>query len=97
MARELAVKTRNAIKRRVPGAEVQIKNVLVNGRKLGCNGFIRNPANGKTAYLDTDVLDIGGKRYLYRSVENMEDYRGGINQWAKTFEEFIDSACRLIA
>lgn len=85
----LATKLKNAIKRETPEANIEfvLHNINVNGRKLGCSGFIVNKDNGKMMYVNTDTPQWLG--YLYRSVKSTSDYVGGLNRWAKTEAELV--------
>lgn len=40
--------------------EFDLKNVNLNGRKLGCTGYIANPENGRSVYVDTKDVCGGG-------------------------------------
>lgn len=98
MARELAVKTKNAIKRSIPDAIFSVKNVRVNGRKLGCNGFVTNPSTGKTVFIETDVIPLNNSCYYYRDAPVAGVHRDhGANIWCKTFDEFTTGICKAIA
>ena len=99
MARELMTKTRNSIKKTLPGIVDNLKNINVNGRKMGCCGYVSNPKNGKTIYLCTDVLSAPYGSYYYRTAPEMNAPTSlhGNNCWAKTFESFIEKICKEIA
>lgn len=64
--------------------EFHLRNISVNGVKHGCSGFIVNPTNGKTVYVNTEGTDyepLGGK-VVFREARNLKDYSGGRNRWA---------------
>jgi predicted transcriptional regulator len=70
----LANKLKNEILKLCPqGIEFHLKNIVINGRKVGCSGFIA-AANGKVVYINTE-----GKLNLYREAKNIKDYVGGYN------------------
>ena len=63
----LATKLKNAINRAAPAdwnyaLEYKLKNIVVNGNKFGCSGFIRNPKNDAIVYVSTEE-----HHYLVRS------------------------------
>lgn len=68
--------------------EVSLKNILVNGQKRGCSGFVRNTSNGSVAYLNTEksCFEPLAKKNMYRLAANTSDYssnglRNGFNRW----------------
>lgn len=83
----LATKLKNAIKREMPETNIEfvLHNINVNGRKLGCSGFVVNKDNGMVMYVNTEKV-LG---YLYRRAKSMSDYVGGINRFANTEAELV--------
>lgn len=83
----LATKLKNAIKREMPEANIEfvLHNINVNGRKLGCSGFVVNKDNGMVMYVNTEKV-LG---HLYRRAKSTSDYVGGMNRWASTEEELV--------
>ncbi len=79
----LATRLKNAIKREMPEANIEfvLHNINVNGRKLGCSGFVVNKDNGMVMYVTTETTRL---RYLYRRAKSTSDYVGGINRFANT-------------
>lgn len=68
------------------GYEVEIQNIKINGAYRGCSGFIRNPTNGVTVYINTEKSCYAplNKMNLVRFAKDMKDY-GGVhsrNEWA---------------
>ena len=49
----LATKLRNMVKK-TGIYEVELHNVSINGRRIGCSGFITNTASGKIVYVSTE-------------------------------------------
>lgn len=98
MARELSTKVRNAIRRQVPSAEPHLRNVVVNGSRRGCTGYVVDPATGNAVWLDTDVVPLGRDRYVYRSAPGVgaPASQHGTNKWAASFDEFIAGICDLL-
>ena len=84
----LATKLKNAIKREMPESNVEfvLHNINVNGRKLGCSGFVVNKDNGMVMYVSTETTMFG---YMYRRAKSTSDFVGGYNRWASTEEELV--------
>lgn len=84
----LATKLKNAVKIEMPETNVEfvLHNINVNGRKLGCSGFIANKDNGMVMYVSTETTLFG---YMYRRAKSTSDYVGGYNRWASTEAELI--------
>lgn len=85
----LATKLKNAIKREMPETNVEfvLHNINVNGRKLGCSGFVVNKDNGMVMYVNIDTPKRLG--YLYRRAKSTSDYVGGYNRFANTEAELV--------
>ncbi len=83
----LKTKLKNLImsKTKLP-LEFSLNNNNVNGKKVGCSGFIRNPENNLIVYVDTEHSVYGplSNKFMYRYAENFNDYTGSINQWANS-------------
>ena len=80
----LARKLQNQVSRICPDFEFKLKNIIVNGQKRGCSGFIRNPKNGLIFYVDTETVSYGGffqDKILLRYASSMSNYCGERNQW----------------
>ena len=92
----LSTKLRNLINQNCQGDrfEYHLKNISLNGHKLGCSGFIVNPANGSTVYVATDTGVVKG--FMYRFAKNIKDYRGGVNRWAYTLEDYVNDIINLL-
>lgn len=92
----LALKLKNQIQAINAKLTVQLKNVSINGVKMGCSGFVTDPATGKTVYLNTDHNHhTSYDRAYYRVAKNTRDYRGGINHFSG-YDELAQSAVSLI-
>lgn len=85
----LATKLKNAIKRETPEANIEfvLHNINVNGKKLGCSGFVVNKDNGKVMYVTTDTPKW--LCYMYRRAKSTSDYIGGFNRYASTEAELV--------
>ena len=83
----LSVKVKNALKRANEkygyDLDFKLRNIVINGNKRGCNGFIVNQDNGSCVYVDTEIsccAPIFG-RFMYRYADDCKDYRGYQNHW----------------
>ena len=65
---------------------VSLKNIIINGDKRGCSGFIS--IGEKIVYVNTEKC--GSLGYMYRTAKHLKDYTGGVNQWAKNLESLVD-------
>lgn len=97
----LAVKTKNAIKRSAEAAGVEvdfsIKNIVVNGYKRGCSGFVVNPENNSIVYLNTEESCASFlPPFLYRYADHLKDYTGYHNRYAKSLDEYADAIVKLL-
>lgn len=64
---------------------VQLRNIVVNGEKRGCSGFITFGDN--TVYVNTERC--GSLGYMYRTAKHMKDYTGGVNRWARNIDTLV--------
>jgi len=71
--------------------EVQLKNIIINGDKRGCSGFILY--NNNIVYINTETLS---GELLYRTAKHNKDYVGGINQYVKTIEALVLNVSKLL-
>lgn len=81
----LAVKMKNALKKANEkygyDLEFNIKNIIINGAKRGCSGFVTNKENGSYVYLNTERTCCGELGIMYRYADNDKDYKGYTNRW----------------
>lgn len=76
----LMTKLKNQLKAIDPNLEFHLKNVSVNGMKMGCSGFVVDPKSNKIVYIDTDHNHgMNMDNALYRTAEHLKDYTGGRN------------------
>ena len=94
----LSTKLKNAINKYAEGMDLQftLKNIVINGSKRGCSGFIRNKANNSVIYVNTEEPCLSNLHYMYRYADNERDFRGYHNRWANTVEELASSICRCL-
>lgn len=74
----LSLKLKNSIKKlsgNSDNLEFALKNIIVNGEKRGCSGFIKNKNNNVIIYVNTEK-SIYLKTLLWRYALDMKDYRG---------------------
>lgn len=73
----LATKLKNRVLKEGNYA-VELKNIDINGRKVGCSGFISNPKNDTVVYINTEkpVYQPLAYRNLIRYAVNNKDYKG---------------------
>lgn len=83
----LAVKLKNALKKANEkyGYDLQydIKNIVINGWKRGCSGFVTNKKNGSCVYVftNTEKTSYANLGVMYRYADNNKDYVGYYNRW----------------
>lgn len=93
----LMIKVKNAIKKKF-GSEVEFKlhNIDINGCKRECSGFIRNPENNVTVYINTEknCLPLG---YLVRYAKDFNDYSGCRNRMQNhSLEMLTNEVCAML-
>lgn len=95
----LATKLRNAFKKANKkynyDLQLDIKNIIINGKKHGCSGFVTNKENGSCVYVNTEkpyCLNLG---VMYRYADNNKDFTGYSNRWTgKNYD--VDSLADVI-
>lgn len=96
----LAVKLKNAIRAASPETagtlEFKLRNIVINGSKRGCSGFVRNPANNAVVYVITEEPVYSTLHYMYRYADDMSDYKGYMNRWADTLDELAKNIAELL-
>lgn len=88
----LSQELKNAIVRNCGGMSLtfSLRNILINGAKRGCSGFIRITENGSVVYVNTERCAYGGvKNYMFRYADSERDFTGYRNRWADTLEELV--------
>jgi len=94
----MMTKVKNAIKKNLGnGIVFKLHNVSINGEKRGCSGFVTNPANGVTVYLDTEPSCYAETIY-YRFAKDDKDFSGCRNRHTNknNFEGFIGGICECL-
>lgn len=93
----LAVKLKNAIKKEAECCELDLdfslKNIIINGEKQGCSGFVRNIRNNSVVYVNTGKPPVSSNlHYMYRCAGD-ERYH---NRWADTLDELVKGVCKCL-
>lgn len=79
----LTTKLKNQLLALNPLLTVQLKNVSVNGTKMGCTGFVTDPDTSRIVYICTDNNHNPAQTTgYYRVARSTKDYTGGRNQFA---------------
>ena len=88
----LATKLRNMIQKK-GDYKVELHNVSINGRRIGCSGFITNTTSGKIVYVSTEKPAFAAldDYSLIRYAKSTSDYVGDINHFVQD-----DSLCSKI-
>lgn len=68
--------------------EYEVKNTVINRRKIGCTGFITNKDNGTIVYVSTENPNICNLGYMYRFADSSADFKGRINHFCKDEETY---------
>lgn len=71
--------------------DIQLKNIIINGDKRGCSGFISY--NNNIVYINTETLSCG---LLYRTAKHNKDYTGGVNHYAKNIDDLVINVTKLL-
>ena len=81
----LAIKLKNALKKANEkygyGLKFDIKNIVIDGAKRGCSGFVTNTQNGSCVYTNTEKTCISHLGVMYRYANDNKDYHGYRNHW----------------
>jgi len=85
----LSTKLKNRLDNRYT---VALKNIIINGNKRGCSGFVA--LEGNHVYVNTENTFHSG--YLYRTAEHGKDYTGGVNCYACTLEQLVNGINKLL-
>lgn len=79
----LAVKFRNRIHAIDPNLDVHVSNVIINGVKRGCWGYVTDPSTGRRVEINTDVLTFIGERDHSAYAREIRDGKTGRNNWCE--------------
>ena len=92
----LMTKLKNGLKKKGDYG-FKLSNTNINGRKVGCSGFVINPNNGVVVYVDTEKSCYAplSDKNLVRYANSDHDYKGCINEWA-TDEEVVNKIISML-
>ena len=98
----LAVKTKNMFERvnnmrQHLNLSYHLKNIVINGVKQGCSGFIRNEDTGVCVYITTEQSCMPQHGFMYRYADNIKDSTGYHNRWTRSFDDLIYFSLMLLA
>jgi hypothetical protein len=88
-----SVKIRNVFKDKP--FSVDLKNIVINGQRRGCSGFITNNETNKCCYITTEPfwteIEFPGfcGNIMMRAASSTKDYCGGINHWIPATREAV--------
>lgn len=95
----LSRKLQNAIKKVNPNGDYEffLKNIIINGSKRGCSGFVRSVSNNSVVYVDTELTTLILEHpFMYRYADNVKDYTGYHNRWADSLEDLSRNVVALL-
>ena len=97
MPRLLTRAVKNRMLKVDPNLEFDIHQVNVNGRKMGCSGYVTDPETGNVIYLSTDFIEVIGQHMdvMFRTVRDKNDTHGLTNHWASD-DTFAAEAVHLL-
>ena len=97
MPRLLTRAVKNRMLKVDPNLEFDIHQVNVNGRKMGCSGYVTDPETGNVIYLSTDFIEVIGQHMdvMFRTVKDKNDTHGLTNHWASD-DTFAAEAVHLL-
>lgn len=75
------------------GESFHLRNIIINGDKRGCSGFVTLGNN--VVYVNTEHCGTLG--YMYRVAKHTKDYSGGVNQWARDLDSLVAGVNRLLS
>ena len=93
----LARKLKNRIRAKCSATDLrfELKNIIINGSKRGCSGFISNETSDITVYVNTEPSVYLGE-IMWRYARDNQDYRGGINQWAISGDDLVEQVSQAL-
>lgn len=91
MSNMLMTKLKNKLKG-VGNYETKLSNININGRKVGCSGFVLNPENGVIVYVNTEGISWIGEKHknLVRFARDMKDWGGAHSRNEYATDEEIE-------
>ncbi len=93
----LATRFKNAILKEtgLDDFEFRLKNILVNGQRRGCSGFIYNRSLDIYVYVNTET-SVYDKMTICRYAKDFKDYSGDVNHNCYSEEQLIKETAKLL-
>ena len=77
--------------------EYHLKNIVVNGLKRGCSGFVVNKNNNKVVYITTESTCASWlPPIMYREAKSIKDYKGGTNNFT-TKDKLVKEVLKMLS
>ena len=77
--------------------EYHLKNIVVNGLKRGCSGFVVNKNNNKVVYITTESTCASWlPPIMYREAKSIKDYTGGRNNFT-TKDKLVKEVLKMLS
>ena len=95
----LSRKLQNAVKQKFDGdLTFFLRNIVINGEKRGCSGFIRNNQNNTYVYVSTETIGFLplGIGYLYRLADNEKDFTDYRNRYSDSLKNLVENIVNLL-
>ena len=99
MSAILSTKLKNAISKDITteNVEYSFRNIIINGSKRGCSGFIKNNDNGSVVYINTEPCCLSSiPPFMYRYAKDTKDYTGYHNRFARSLDELAVSVVSML-
>lgn len=93
----LSTRLKNLVKKEgCTDYEYDLHNIVLNGVKKGCSGFITNPNNHLCVYVNTEhsCYQPLSNKFMYRYARDTKDFTGGVNLWADSEEKLAKEIVR---
>lgn len=96
----LPVRLTNAIRKKNGDRDCpfvfSLRTLMNCHKKRGTYGFVANPHNGVTIYINTQQTDMPTPPIMYRYARNDHDFRGGINHFCYTEDELASAVEKMM-
>lgn len=78
--------------------QYHLRNIVINGVKKGCSGFIVNPHNHLCIYVNTEHSCYAplSNKFMYRYAKDTNDFSGDANLWANSESELAKGIVKLL-
>lgn len=97
----LSIKTKNLIMKKAEAHCIEVsfsgvKNIIINGIKRGCSGFVKREDTGTWVYFTTEPSCSKSCNFMHRLAESDRDYHGGHNHFAQSVDEMAEHIVKLL-